>query len=215
MTLCRADLLVAALAALAVGAAPLVGCGSVRQTPPPVQPSSPEPATALVRISTGQPFKNACLVVDLGATVEWRNLSPLTASSVVSVREPFELSSPALGSSYNMTPPERSDECVRREGALCVEAAPFSFWRHTFQKLGVFDYRDASGGAVVSTAYSYGMPAGPATPTSGSSATGTICVQSGPGGSECDKVCCLGSVEGECGTGVTCVNGRCGGVSTQ
>jgi hypothetical protein len=188
-------------------------CGSVRVTPPAVQDSAPEPATAIVRVQTGQPFKNACLVVELGATVEWRNLSPRTAVSMLSVRAPYELSSPALLGPYNLVPVERSDECVRREGASCVEALPFSFWRHRFTQLGVFDYRDASGGAVATTGYSYGLPAGPSTPSS--AATGTVCVRSSFGSPECDGVCCLGTVAGECAPGVACINNRCGGVSTQ
>jgi hypothetical protein len=203
-----------ALALVFAGTGGATACGSVRQAPPPIQPSSPEAATAIVRVQSGQPFKNACLVVELGATVEWRNLSPRTAVSMLSVRAPYELSSPALIAPYNLTPVERSDECVRREGASCVEALPFSFWRHTFRELGVFDYRDASGGAMAATGYSYGLPAGPS-PTTSTTATGTVCVRSAFGSSECDGVCCLGNIAGECAAGLTCINSRCGGVSTQ
>ena len=130
--------------------------------------------------------------------------------SVVSVAAPYELSSPALAAPYNLVPPERSDECLRRSGAECIEAAPFAFWRHTFRAPGIFDYRDTTSGSAVSTSYSYGLPAGP-TPAA-STATGTVCVRTSLGSSECDKVCCLGNVEGECAPGVACVSGRCGGV---
>lgn len=189
----------------------LAACGSVRQAPPPVQESSTEPASAIVRIQSAAPFKAACLIVEVGATVEWRNLSPRSRASVVSVAAPYELSSPALSAPYNLVPPERSDECLRRVGAECIEAAPFSFWRHTFRAPGIFDYRDATSGSAVSTSYSYGLPAGPTT-TAASAATGTVCVRASLGSSECQKVCCLGNVEGECEPGVTCVAGRCGGV---
>ncbi|MFO0577331.1 MAG: hypothetical protein U1A78_25270 [Polyangia bacterium] len=188
----------------------LAACGSVRQAPPPVQESSSEPASAIVRIQTAAPFKAACLIVEVGATVEWRNLSPRSGVSVVSVAAPYELSSPALRAPYNLVPPEQSDECLRRVGAECIEAAPFSFWRHTFGAPGVFDYRDATSGTAVSTSYSYGLPAGPTTATG--AATGTVCVRESLGSSQCQKVCCLGNVEGECEPGVTCVAGRCGGV---
>jgi plastocyanin len=191
----------------------LAACGSVRQSPPPVQPSSTEPATAIVRVQTGQAFKSACLIVEVGATVEWRNLSPRSGVSVVSTAAPYELSSPALAAPYNLVPPERSDECLSRVGTECIEAAPFAFWRHTFRAPGVFDYRDATSGAAVSTSYSYGLPAGPT--TAPSSATGTICVRESLASTQCQRVCCLGNVEGECGPGVTCVAGRCGGVPVQ
>ena len=70
--------------------------------------------------------------------------------------------------------------------------------------------RATPSGTAVSASYSYGLPAGPTTATG--AATGTVCVRESLGSSQCQKVCCLGNVEGECEPGVTCVSGRCGGV---
>jgi hypothetical protein len=185
------------------------GCGSARNSPPPAQESSPEPASLIVRIRRGQPFTAGCVLIERGATVEWRNLTPHTGIGVVSGGEPYELSSPALLAPYNWVPPESSDECARRVGGVCQETAPYSFWRHTFRELGVFDYRDESGAlATASTAYSYGLPAG-TTATAGTPATGTVCVRSSLSGRECAQVCCTQAAD--CAEGIACVNGRCGG----
>jgi hypothetical protein len=184
-------------------------CNSQRLDPPPVQESSAQVATSVVRIRSGQSFTASCLIVETGATVEWRNLTPGTSLSVVNMDPPYELSSPALREPYNLVPPELSDECVLRSPDGCLAAVPFSFWRHTFLTPGVFDYHDASGATATSQS-EYGMPPGP---SSTSAATGTVCVRSAAGSTECDQVCCTGAVAGECATGVSCVAGRCGGVS--
>ena len=187
----------------------LATCDSQRQDPPPVQDSSDQVATSVVRIHAGQAFTASCLIVELGATVEWRNLTPSTAISVVTIAPPYELSSPALRDPYNLVPPERSDECVlRNSDGGCLAAVPFSYWRHTFPVAGVFDYHDASGTTTSQSVY--GMPPGP---QSTSAATGTVCVRSSASSTDCDQVCCTGAVAGECATGVTCSSGRCGGVS--
>jgi hypothetical protein len=189
----------------------LLSCTSERGTPPPVQPSSPEAPSVIVRGGRGQAFAPTCLIVEVGATVEWRNLTPLLPVIVLSAAAPYELSSPALAAPYNVVPPERSDECVRRteDGGACAEARPFSYWRHTFAVPGIFDYRDTSGG-VVSSGYSYGMPAG--TPVAASAATGTVCVRQGITSKACEQVCCIVGQAGACAPGVSCVGGRCGGV---
>lgn len=192
----------------------LMACDSARPLPPPVQESSQSAATDLVHTSAGKPFTSSCLIVDLGATVEWRNLSPRSQISMVSTAAPYELSSPSLTLPYNGVAPEQSDECARRDGDTCAERAPFSFWRHTFKSPGVFDYRDSSGGgaaAVTTGTYGYGMPSGPTTPTA-SVATGTVCVRAADG-SGCSKVCCIATRTDDCATGVSCISGRCGGVS--
>ena len=49
------------------------------------------------RAAASQAFVLSCVLIERGATVEWRNLTPPhTALSVLSPREPYELSSPAL-----------------------------------------------------------------------------------------------------------------------
>lgn len=185
------------------------GCGSERTSPPPVQESSPLPASLIVRVTRGQPFAAGCVLVERDATVEWRNLTPHTGIGVLSLRVPYELSSPALLAPYNWVPPEDSDECTVRVSGVCQEFAPYSYWRHTFRELGVFDYHD-SGGSVASsnTGYSYGLPAG-STATTTVAVTGTVCVRSGLDGRECAQVCC--TQQSDCAAGVACVGGRCGG----
>jgi len=190
----------------------LSACDSVRSSPPSAQPSSPEAASALVRVESGEPFGPACLIVDVGTTVEWRNLSPRASVVVLSVRPPYELSSPSLHAPYNFVPPEQSDECAQKIGSVCAERAPFSFWRHTFGSPGVFDYKDPSGSAAagqtsVGDGDEYGLPPGPVAAGGG---TGTVCVRNESGG--CERVCCTGSQPEECGPGVQCIAGRCGGV---
>lgn len=164
----------------------------------------------MVRVERGAPFAPACLIVELGTTVEWRNLSPHAALVVLSVRVPYELSSPSLRAPYNFVPPAQSDECDQRVNGVCVEPEPFSFWRHTFNAPGVFDYQDASGSAasgMLGDGDEYGLPPGPVSASGGS---GTVCVR-GPG-NDCEKVCCTGSQPDDCAPSVKCVAGRCGGV---
>lgn len=185
-------------------------CDSQRTSPPPAQPSSEQPASSVIRIRAASSFTPSCIIVESGATVEWRNLTPSTAISVVSVSNNSELSSPALRDPYNSVGAQTSDECVLRDNTGCLAAVPFSFWRHTFTTPGIFDYRDASGSAVASQT-GYGLPPGP--PSTGSAAVGTVCVRATPDSTECDRVCCTGSVINECGPVIACVSGRCGGVS--
>lgn len=195
------------LSALMLGA-----CGSARKTPPTAQPSSTNAANAVVRVKTGSSFTAACLIINAGETVEWRNLSPRSSLIVLSVREPYELSSPAMLSPYNFVLPESSDECaVPKKDGVCEDPIPFSFWRHTFQAPGIFDYQDQSGSAMTTAGgYSYGLPPGPMM-TTASKGVGTVCVRGE--GQTCEHVCCTGLVAGgECATGVTCVSNRCGGV---
>lgn len=189
----------------------LGACGSARKTPPAAQPSSMAAASSVVRVKTGTSFTGACVIVNAGDTVEWRNLSPRASVIVLSVREPYELSSPALLSPYNFVA-ESSDECTSRENGVCKEPIPFSFWRHTFSTPGIYDYQDQGGSATTTTGgYAYGLPPGPTT-TSASKGTGTVCVRGE--GQACEQVCCTGLVAGgECAAGVTCVSNRCGGVA--
>ncbi len=188
-----------------------VACDSARSSPPPAQPSSLETPSVLSRVARGQAFSPPCIIVEKGATVEWRNLSPSSGVILVSVAAPYELSSPSLRAPYNFVPPEQSDECTTRTNGACTEPLPFSFWRHTFQNSGIFDYQDQSGSAaasVVGEGDEYGLPAGPV--NSGTGGTGTVCV-SGPGTS-CVQVCCTSNVVNQCPLGVSCIGGRCGGV---
>lgn len=201
--------------ALSCTALALLACDSERQTPPKVQLSSLATPTAIVRVQSGQPFTASCLIVSVGETVEWRNLSPRTAISVVSTREPYELSAPALSMPYNFVPPESSDECTVRTNGVCDEPIPFVYWRHTFTVPGVFDYKDASGSTVAVSNNSdgdvYGMPGGAtATTVTTAGGTGTVCV---PGaGNDCTQVCCTNNQINQCAVGVSCIAGRCGGV---
>lgn len=191
-------------------------CDSERQTPPRVQSSSTAMPTSIVRVQSGQPFVASCLIVSVGDTVEWRNLSPRSAISVLSVREPYELSAPALAMPYNFVPPESSDECTTRTNGVCDEPIPFVYWRHTFTVPGVFDYKDASGTTTAVSMNSdgdvYGMPPGnTATTVTTAGGVGTVCVP-GPD-SDCSQVCCTNNQINQCAAGVSCIAGRCGGVT--
>jgi plastocyanin len=182
----------------------------VRTSPSLAQPSSSDAATAIVRVQKGAAFSSACLTVEVGATVEWRNLTPSSSIIVLSVRDPYEMSSPSLMLPYNVVPTESSDECTEKVNGSCVPATAmaYSYWRHTFTAAGIFDYVDQAGSSTTGGGtYSYGLPAGP---TSSSGGKGTICVRGD--GVDCGKVCCAGLVAGECGPTVTCVSNRCGGV---
>jgi plastocyanin len=196
---------------LLVSLALLAACGSARKTPPIAQPSSTAEANALVRVKTGTSFAAACVIVNAGDTVEWRNLSPRASVIVLSVREPYELSSPSLSSPYNFVLPEASDECTTREGGVCIEPLPFSYWRHTFPTPGIFDYQDQGGSAMTTVGgYSYGLPPGPQIPAA-SRGVGTVCVRGAS--QDCNQVCCTGQVGAvECAPGLSCVSNRCGGV---
>jgi hypothetical protein len=187
-------------------------CDSQRSYPPPAQPSATAAASTVVHVRSGQSFTPACLLIETGATVEWRNLTPDTSISMLSIRPPYEISSPALRRPYNSVSSEQSDECVLPGPSGCQAAVGFSFWRHTFNAPGIFDYHDISGSIVALPVTSYGMPPGPS--TSGGAGVGTVCVRPTTDSPACDKVCCTGTVAGECAAGVSCIAGRCGGVGT-
>lgn len=202
-----AQLLTAALAAISLS------CGSVRSQPPPAMPSAPELPVATVRVSRSAAFSPSCVVLNPGDTLEWRNLSPHTAISVLSSMPPYEISSPALLVPYNTVDLTSSDECVRRSAdGSCAEALPYSYWRHRFLSAGVFDYQDASGGASGTSSGAtdeYGMPVGPVTT---GAASGTVCVRGASGAAaavDCATVCCVAAKPEACGAGKTCVSGRC------
>jgi hypothetical protein len=136
---------------------------------------------------------------------------------MVSVAPPYEISSPALLAPYNEVPPAQSDECAQLAAdGSCIEPLPFSYWRHTFQTVGTFDYYDSTGtvSAQAVTGGEYGMPSG--TQAAATMATGTVCVSSSAAGTECNQVCCqVGGSANQCATGVMCLGGRCGGVTVS
>lgn len=185
-------------------------CDSVRTSPPLAQPSATADATNIVRVQKGVAFSAACLQVPVGATVEWRNLTPSSSIILLSIADPYELSSPALLLPYNIMPAEQSDECTQKKDGTCDPAfkIAYSYWRHTFTTPGIFDYVDQAGSSTASGSYSYGLPAGPSTSSGGGS--GTVCVYDATHG--CNNVCCTGAVTDECATGVSCIGSRCGGV---
>jgi plastocyanin len=187
-----------------------LGCDSARLSPPVAEPSSPAAATALVHVEAGQPFAPACLIVASGATVEWRNLSPAESAVVLSLRAPYELTSPSMTAPYNLVPAAASDECGQRVNGSCVDPEAYSFWRHTFSSPGLFDYQNSGGGGVTTSAGDGDEVITAPPSTSSAPSAGTVCV-TGPG-SECQQVCCTGTVAGECAAGVQCLSGRCGGV---
>jgi hypothetical protein len=188
------------------------GCTSVRTDPPPVQPSSTAAATFVITVSQGGIFTPPCTIVQTGATIEWRNLTPLLPIDMVSTAAPFEISSPALLSPYNEVPPSQSDMCAVIVDGICTEKQAYSYWRHTFKNAGVFDYFDSVGTAVAPPASNeYGMPTGSTTTTA---ISGTVCVLGSANSDACNPVCCItGSAVNQCPAGVMCIGDRCGGVT--
>lgn len=181
----------------------LCGCGSSREFPPAATPSSERPADVVVRGGLSRPLTPACVIVPVGATVEWRNWTPDFALTPVSARPPYEISAPALREPYNFVERERSEDCEERDAAgACIERAEYSYWRHTFLSAGVFDYRD--------------LPVGEAALEKQLvQTTGTVCVQGS--GSDCVQVCCdpASASMTQCAAGVQCLAGRCGGVRIE
>lgn len=152
---------------------------------PTVQESAPAEVAAKVEIGS-EGIGTPCLVIDVGETVEWRNLNPGVPANVTGLGN-TELYSPSIvtggpsGSEYH---------------AKSKKTFHFAYWRHTFSKRGVFEYYDTNRGdpgqKVVDPYYGTISYAG----TSASLQTGVVCVQD-PGSSQCTAVCCIKNNDGD------------------
>ncbi|MBI5610939.1 MAG: hypothetical protein HY902_18855 [Deltaproteobacteria bacterium] len=121
-----------------------------------------------------------CIVVEAGQTVEFRNPMPDVPTDVTSYGEPLELYSPSL---------VRGGPMASAGGKDCA------WWRHTFQKPGVYEYYDSHSGdpgqKVVDPYYGTVTWVG----VNPNLHTGLICVQT-PGSSQCLGICCVKNNDG-------------------
>ena len=162
--------------ALALLPVMLAACTARMDATPPVQPSATaDPGGRIVAITAEGAFSVPCLRVQVGQTVEWRNLSPDISANVTSLGEPAELYSPNLVAPYNLG---------------VEDGEPFVAWRHTFTSPGVFEYFDTNQGdpgrKVTDPYYGTVTFVG----TSDAVTTGVVCVEE-PGSDACDGVCCI------------------------
>jgi hypothetical protein len=148
--------------------------------------------------------------VQVGDTVAFRNFLPEIPANVSSLSSPdgATLFSPNLVRPYNYVSGEDPNNDACRDG-VC-EA--YSFWRHTFDAPGIYDWVDTNQGEpgrkVVDPYYGTVSYVGvdPNTPLA------SICVPDAQG-EGCAGVCC--QTETECGSGTTCIKssfeavGRC------
>mgnify|MGYP003333657057 CR=1 FL=1 len=146
---------------------------------PQVSESAQAPADHVVTLA-GDARTPPCLVVDLGQTVEFRNLQPDVPVDVTSLGTPVELFSPAL---------------VRGGPIATSDGATYAWWRHTFLHTGVFEYYDTHRGdpgqKLVDPYYGTVTWVG-ANPNL---RTGVVCVQE-PGSNQCLGVCCVKNNDG-------------------
>ena len=156
----------------------IVACASYPDGPQ-VAPSVLAPADHVVTFA-GDERSPPCLVVELGQTVEFRNLKPDMPVDVTSLGTPVELFSPAL---------------VRGGAMATDQGGSYAWWRHTFARPGVFEYYDTHRGdpgqKLVDPYYGTVTWVG----TNPNLHTGVVCVQE-PGSNQCLGVCCVKNNDG-------------------
>ena len=190
---------------ITIAAALLGACRSQQREPPQVQPSSTAAPARDVKIDARRELAPACVVVQLGQTVEWwvDPATPAGPINVTSVGRPVELFSPNLvslpkgGCAFPLPPSPPARAC----------------WRHTFAQAGCFRYHDTNlggGGQEVVDPY-YGTTTVIGGGGGGGGQEALVCVE-GPGVS-CFGVCCNGSFD--CAPGLQCSGGRCRSPSDQ
>lgn len=159
----------------------LVACGT-RQEPPYVQDSAGDKPAATVEL-TPKGVGTPCVTIEVGETVEWRNLTPAIPANVTGFGN-AELYSPSLVEGGPMGETIKSGQRVR-----------FAWWRHRFAQPGVFEYFDTNRGdpgqKVVDPYYGTVRYVG----VSSTLETGVVCVRR-PGSTDCHAVCCLKNDDG-------------------
>jgi hypothetical protein len=203
----------------------LAACAREQSTAKRVEPSAPDSKLKRI-VSFNQPGEHgttliapACLRIDKGFTVEFRNYSPEQPLMLNGLSGPETIYSPNIVEPYNFSP-------------ATAESAEYAFWRRRFTQTGIYEYYDASsasGGTPAGGSYY-----GPAAFTTGSASAieGTVCVEDSSCVPKddckdsvkaatmsredcctfCEKVCCTGPAD--CGdeTLFTCEGapqGRC------
>ncbi len=151
------------------------GCQAKIEGPLVQASSTGEPGGNIVPITPEGAFGLPCLVIDVGETVEFRNEAPDLPANITSLGEPVELYSPSLVEPYNIA---------------VLDDVAFSWWRHTFESAGVFEYYDTNQGEagrkVVDPYYGTVTLVG----IGEGVRTGMVCVEE-PGSDQCDGVCCI------------------------
>ncbi len=180
------------------------------QANPPIQKSAdaaPRWTVDVNRVVNGiyASYRPRCLEIREGHTVEFRNFLPEIPTNVTAISSPATLYSPNLVRPYNYVGPgdEENTLCTaaERESDACP---PYSYWRHTFETVGVYDWIDTNQGEpgrkVVDAYYGTETFIGvdPDSPQS------TICVI-GDDPSVCEGVCC--ETDADCLGGTSCQKG--------
>lgn len=208
-------LFVPALVALATACDPIESF----QTQPFVQASATEEAPTQIDINRVRdgvfiPYRPRCLEITLGRTLEFRNFLPRVPTNVTGLDGPRPLYSPNLIWPYNFVGSDDPNNpiCDETVGGVCVSRPEFSYWRHTFDVPGVYDWLDTNQGnpgrKVVDPYYGTETFIG----IDPNSPLGTVCVKA-EDGSGCAGVCC--STETDCSGNTRCFKsefdavGRC------
>lgn len=199
----------------------IVACDPIAsfQSNPFVQPSATEEPRWTVdvnRVVNGiySSYRPRCLDVRQGQTIEFRNFLVDVPTNITAVAAPATLYSPNLVRPYNYVGPsdEENPLCTSDAQREAGECEPFTYWRHTFETPGVYDWVDTNQGEpgrkIVDAYYGTETFIGvdPDTPLA------TICV-TGDDPSICEGVCC--ETDGDCAAGTQCAKsdneavGRC------
>jgi len=180
--------------------------------------SSPRWTIDLNRVLDGvfRTYRPRCIdTVRQGHTVEFRNFMPDVPGNVSTLSGPDTLYSPNLQAPYNYVSrtAEENKLCeVNGSDGTCEQRPHYSYWRHVFDKPGVYDWIDTHSGApgrkVVDPYYGTVTFIG----IDPDATFGTICVLN-EDGSGCDSICCTD--DDDCGAGKRCFRlevdavGRC------
>lgn len=193
------------LAAVAVACAPAEDF----QEDPPVQASAdgkPRWTVDINRIRDGvfRPYAPRCVdTIRVGHTVEFRNFMPTVPANVTGIGGPEPLYSPNLVAPYNYIAADdpENDLCDATDQGRCTIRPAWSYWRHTFDTPGVYDWIDTNQGEpgrkVVDAYYGTVSFVG----TDPNTPTGTLCVRN-EDGTGCDGVCC--AKDEDCKAGTKC-----------
>jgi hypothetical protein len=189
-----------ALLAAALGAAACDPIAEFQQQPFVQKSADAEPrwTVDINRVQDGvfAAYRPRCFQVRKGHTVEFRNFLPEIATNVTGLDGPAPLYSPNLVRPYQYVGPDDPDNplCEATAGGVCVARPAFSYWRHTFEVAGTYDWLDTNQGTpgrkVVDPYYGTETFIG----IDPDSPLGTICVPEDDGFG-CEGVCCASDAE--------------------
>jgi hypothetical protein len=197
----------------------LFACDEMQSTPFVQTSDEAEPRWRIdinrVRDGIYLSYRPRCMdEVRIGHTVEFRNFLPDVPANVTSISAPSPLYSPNLVRPYNFVGPDDPSNtlCDVETEEGCTLRPTWSFWRHTFELPGVYDWLDTNQGSpgrkVVDPYYGTETFIG----IDPDSPLGTICVRQDDG-TGCEGVCC--TTDADCPGGNSCTKsdleaiGRC------